>query len=70
MLTWNDAFKLANKPFRYNLSVGLADNTSEITKFDNPSKILSDYYVGQKLGDIWGYVVDGLFQNRRRSGKL
>ena len=54
MLTWNDAFKLANKPFRYNLSVGLADNTSEITKFDNPSKILSDYYVGQKLGDIWG----------------
>lgn len=62
MLTWNDAFKLANKPFRYNLSVGLADNTSEITKFDNPSKILSDYYVGQKLGDIWGYVVDGLFR--------
>ena len=58
----NDAFKLANKPFRYNLSVGLADNTSEITKFDNPSKILSDYYVGQKLGDIWGYVVDGLFR--------
>ena len=62
MLTWNDAFKLANKPFRYNLSVGLADNTSKITKFDNPSKILSDYYVGQKLGDIWGYVVDGLFR--------
>ena len=40
----------------------MADNTSEITKFDNPSKILSDYYVGQKLGDMWGYVVDGLFR--------
>lgn len=60
-LTWNDSFQLQGNPFKYNFTVGVADNTSEITKYDNPSRILNDYYEGQKLGDIWGYVVDGYF---------
>ena len=62
MLSWNDSFTLINKPFKYDISFGIADNTTKITKFDNPSKILDEYYVGKRLGDIWGYVVDGLFK--------
>ena len=61
-INWKDNFDVLNKSFRYNLGIGLADYTSKITRYDNPTKILSDYYVGQKLGDIWGYKIDGYFQ--------
>ena len=61
MLGWNDSVKLGGKPFRYGLTATLGDYTTTITRFNNPSKVLSDYYVGQRLGDIWGYHIDGLF---------
>lgn len=60
-VTWNDSYVVADKPFRYKIGVGLSDYISHITKFDNPTRLLSDYYVGQKLGDMWGYHVDGFF---------
>ncbi len=47
--------------FSYNINVNVFDNTSEITKFDNPAGLLSDFYVGQKLGQIWGNVTDGYY---------
>ena len=60
-LSWRDQFSLLGHPFSYNLRATLSDYRSYITKFDNESKILSDYYEGQRLGDIWGFEVDGLF---------
>ena len=41
----------------------LSDNRSYITKFDNENKLLSQYYKGQELGEIWGLQSDGFFQN-------
>ena len=36
---------------------------SHITRYaNNPNRSLTDYYVGQEIGEIWGVVVDGLFQ--------
>ncbi|MGM9766102.1 MAG: SusC/RagA family TonB-linked outer membrane protein [Candidatus Cryptobacteroides sp.] len=61
-LSWRDQFKLAGKPFGYNVRATLSDYRSFITRFNNPTKILSNYYEGQRLGEIWGYVVDGLFK--------
>lgn len=61
-VSWRDEVSLAGKPFGYNVSATLGDYTTEITKFNNPDKILSDYYVGQRMGEIWGYQVDGLFK--------
>lgn len=61
-LSWNDRFNIASKPFGYSISLGFGDNISHVTKFDNPTKELSSYYVGQQLGEIWGYVVDGYFK--------
>lgn len=49
--------------FSYNASFNIADAQSEITKFDNPSGDLGNYYVGKKLGEIWGYKSNGLFQS-------
>src|SRR3546814_9019489 len=28
----------------------------------NPSRLLSDYYIGERIGQMWGYTVDGYFK--------
>ncbi|PHN08581.1 SusC/RagA family TonB-linked outer membrane protein [Flavilitoribacter nigricans] len=56
-LSWNDR----KGAFSYNIGVSLSDNRSFITKFDNPAGLLSQYFVGQELGSIWGYVSDGYY---------
>lgn len=62
-VNWQDGGKIGGKPFSYNIGFILSDYQNTITKFDNPSKILSDYYVGQHPGEIWGYSIGGLFQS-------
>ncbi|MEN8117301.1 MAG: TonB-dependent receptor [Bacteroidota bacterium] len=57
--TWRDRI---GQDWVYSLTVGLADNQSEIIKYDNPTGALSEYYEGQKLGEIWGLVTEGIFQ--------
>ncbi|MGX5818063.1 TonB-dependent receptor [Chitinophaga lutea] len=47
--------------FNYGLGFNLSDNQSRITKFNNPVGLLSQYYEGQRLGEIWGYVTQGYF---------
>ncbi len=59
---WRDKIQVAGKPLDYNVTAILADNTSKITKFDNPNGLLSTYRVGQQLGEIWGYRYDGYFK--------
>ncbi len=47
---------------RYEATVILSDYSAKITQFSNPSGLISDYYVGQNLGSIWGLTTGGLFQ--------
>ncbi|WP_078832619.1 SusC/RagA family TonB-linked outer membrane protein [Sediminibacterium ginsengisoli] len=63
-LSWKDRFGSASKPISYSIGITLADYQSEITKFNNADRRLSDYYVGQKVGEIWGYVTDGYFKSQ------
>lgn len=58
----NSDLHLLGKPFSYHVNVVLSDYKAWITKFNNPSRILSNYYVGERLGEIWGYVIDGMFK--------
>lgn len=46
----------------YNAAIELSDYQGVITKYDNPTNNLNDYYVGQKFGEIWGFETAGLFQ--------
>ena len=62
-VSWRDAFKLAGKPFHYGVTATLGDNITKITKFNNPTNLLTDNYVGKTLGEIWGYHVIGLFES-------
>lgn len=62
-LNWRDRLTLGNKPFEYSVGLNLSDYKSVITKYDNENKIFAkDYYEGMEIGEIWGYVTDGLFQ--------
>jgi TonB-linked SusC/RagA family outer membrane protein len=61
MVTWRDRFNLATKPFNYDFRFTLADSKSVIQRFNNPDKFLTDYYVGQVIGEIWGYETEGFF---------
>ncbi len=60
-ITWKDEFKVATKPLNYSVRFTLADNTSKITRYNNPDKLLTDYYEGQVIGEIWGYETEGFF---------
>ncbi len=60
-VTWKDQTKLFGKPFEYSFSGSVWDSKSVITKFNNPTNLLSSYYVGQTVGEIWGYTTLGLF---------
>lgn len=55
--SWTDR----KNSFSYSIGATLSDNQAEITKFDNPAGLISQYYVGQKLGEIWGYTTDGYY---------
>lgn len=41
--------------------VTLADNKAVITKWDNPSKLISQNYEGKVMGEIWGFETDRFF---------
>lgn len=45
----------------YGINLSLWDNQTEITKFSNPGGLISEYYEGRKIGEIWGYVTDRFF---------
>ena len=60
-LLWRDQFNVAKKPLKYDIRLTLADNRSVIQRYNNPDKLLSDYYEGQVLGEIWGYETEGFF---------
>lgn len=47
---------------QYRVGFNLSDNESVITKYsNNKSKLLSNFYEGMKLGEIWGYEADGFY---------
>ncbi len=47
---------------KYGLGFNIYDSRSKITKYKNETKLLSaPYYIGQEIGEIWGYVADGFY---------
>ena len=63
-LSYNDSWMVAGAPLNFGIKATLADSRSFIDKYNNPTGDLSDYYVGQEVGEMWGYVCNGLFQNQ------
>ncbi|MBT6765753.1 MAG: TonB-dependent receptor [Prolixibacteraceae bacterium] len=61
-LTYKNNFNLAGKSFNFNTRFILSDSRSWITDFDNPNKNLSQYYIGQEFGELWGLESDGFYK--------
>ncbi|MDW7693152.1 TonB-dependent receptor [Flammeovirgaceae bacterium SG7u.111] len=57
--TWRNRI---NEDWNYAVTLALADNQSKITKYDNPTGALGERYVGQVIGERWGYETVGIFQ--------
>ncbi len=66
-IKWKDN---VSSDFKYYADFNLADWTAEITKYDNPTGALSEYYVGQQLGEIWGYETVGIIQNEEQFNNI
>ncbi|WPU91465.1 TonB-dependent receptor [Mucilaginibacter sabulilitoris] len=58
-LTWRDQI---GSDFNYNVSVVLSDYKSRIVKYYNPTNLLSNYFPGNQIGDIWGFQTAGLIK--------
>jgi TonB-linked SusC/RagA family outer membrane protein len=53
----------------YSARVSLSDYTGTVTQYNNPTRSLSTWYVGQKMGEIWGYTTDGLYRSADEAAK-
>lgn len=84
-LEWRDQFELGGSPFRYGIKFMLSDSRSYITKYQNQANVydkddniipgqtthfINQYYKGQEIGEIWGFINDGVFQNEEELSKL
>lgn len=59
---WRNRVKVGGDDLGYNVKLMVWDSQSWITKYlGNENELLSSYYEGQRIGDIWGYTIDGLF---------
>lgn len=59
-VSWRDQI---TKDLSHRASLTLSNSNAYITKFNNPTGILTDFYEGQHIGEIWGFETDGLFQS-------
>ncbi|SFI15772.1 TonB-linked outer membrane protein, SusC/RagA family [Parapedobacter indicus] len=65
---WRDQIDMA-KPLFYGIRAIFSDNISYITRFNNPLGLITqndytfatNFYEGQRYGDLWGYETEGFF---------
>ncbi len=69
-VSYQNHFMLGNKPLGFNSRFILSDSRSFITRFDNPSNNLLQYYEGMELGEIWGLRSDGFFRSQEEIDRL
>lgn len=61
-MSFNDEFDLRGSPLRLRTTFSVYNYVATITDYPNPEGLMSSYWEGQKLGQIWGYRIEGQFQ--------
>lgn len=51
----------------YSVRGSLADYQGKVVRYNNPTKSLSTWYVGESMGEIWGYQTSGLYQTQAQA---
>lgn len=62
-LGWRDSVRVGKHSINYGIKAMLWDSRSWVTRYNNATKKLSDYYEGMEIGEIWGYSYAGLFSS-------
>ncbi len=55
--------------FSYGINAVLSDYQSTVTMYPNKAGLITTWYEGKKLGEIWGYETIGLFQSDEEISK-
>lgn len=55
---WKHSVMVAAKSLNYGLSFNLSDYQGTVMRYSNPKGLIDDWYVGKKMGEIWGYTTD------------
>ncbi|WP_206611098.1 TonB-dependent receptor [Mariniphaga sediminis] len=58
-LSWEDRI---SSDFSYNVRISLGDNKTTILKYRNDNGFIDNWYEGKEVGEIWGFISDGLIQ--------
>ena len=66
-ISWRDRF---SNGLAYNVSLVLSDNKTRISRYNNPTKLLSTYYEGFMVGEIWGLGSEGLIQTQKQLDEM
>ncbi len=61
-LRWDH--KIPDSEFSYFVGANLYDARSHVTKYNNTTGLISDWYPGKEVGEIWGFTVNKLFQSQ------
>ena len=70
-INWRDRVDdVAGSPFDYGFGIGISDYQAQITKYDNPTGILTTFYKGKMMGEIWGYVTDGYIMTEEEGKEM
>lgn len=64
---WELSVGYANKTsygLNYNFLMTWGDYKAKVLSYPNPNLLLTDFYPGMTMGEIWGYETVGLFQSQ------
>lgn len=61
-LTWQQHL---NPAFSYYLNANLYDARTIITRYHNPTGLLTSWYEGKEQGEIWGYTAHDLYRTQQ-----
>lgn len=64
---YHDQFTVDGSPLKVSATFSLYNFNGVITRYPNPNGLMSTYWTGEKLGQIWGYHVDGQFQSDKEA---
>ncbi len=63
-IEYRNSVQVLGKPMNFNIRGVVSDSRSFITRFDNPTNRLTQFYEGMEIGEIWGLESDGLFRSQ------
>jgi len=62
ILRWND--KAGTSGLNYFINLNLHNVKSVVQQYLNPTGLISDWYEGKEVGEIWGYTANELFKSK------